>query len=271
MPNILKGFMRPKVEDYAFPDSAELPVEPDPVLRAEPEPEEETVPERPHDYHDPRTPVDYARLQAEVILAEARKQADALLESTRQQAQASWEKAREEGRVEGYRAGYAEGMAGAQSEVRADQELQAAQLEAKVGRFLEDAARAREDLIAETTDELKELALTVAEKVVRVSLRSSGEVVGRMIQGAIEKLKRREWVHIYIAGCDAKSMAKLPPALAASLNAVSDHVKIVPMADDETGTCIIEMPDEIIDASASTQLSNIRQLMSDMSPRDMSL
>ena len=35
------------------------------------------------------------------------------------------------------------------------------------------------------------------------------------------------------------------------------------MADDEAGTCIIEMPDEIIDASAATQLNNIRTLLAD--------
>ena len=35
------------------------------------------------------------------------------------------------------------------------------------------------------------------------------------------------------------------------------------MADDEAGTCIIEMPDEIIDASAATQLNNIRTMLSD--------
>ena len=33
------------------------------------------------------------------------------------------------------------------------------------------------------------------------------------------------------------------------------------MADDESGTCIIEMPDEIIDASVSTQLDNIKDIL----------
>ena len=105
--------------------------------------------------------------------------------------------------------------------------------------------------------------MAVAEKVVRVSLRSSGEIIARMIQGATEKLKRKEWVHIYIAGCDTRELAQITPGLTMSLSAISDHVKIVPMADDESGNCIIEMPDEIIDASASTQLANIRELLSE--------
>ena len=51
-----------------------------------------------------------------------------------------------------------------------------------------------------------------------------------------------------------------------ALSALSDRVRIIPMADDEAGTCIIETPDEIVDASAATQLNNIRTLLSDAGP-----
>ena len=84
-----------------------------------------------------------------------------------------------------------------------------------------------------------------------------------MIQTAIDRRKRREWVRIYIAECDAKHLSQMPASLTAALNALSDRVRIIPMADDEPGTCIIEMPDEIVDASAATQLSNIRNILAD--------
>ena len=42
---------------------------------------------------------------------------------------------------------------------------------------------------------------------------------------------------------------------------LSDNVKFVVMEQASGGSCIIEMPDEIIDASASTQLKNIRDLI----------
>ena len=85
-----------------------------------------------------------------------------------------------------------------------------------------------------------------------------------MIHTAIDKRKRREWVRIYLAECDAKRLQPISPPLAAALASLSDQVRIVPVADDESGTCIIEMPDEIIDASASTQLSNIRGIVADV-------
>ena len=48
-----------------------------------------------------------------------------------------------------------------------------------------------------------------------------------------------------------------------TLGALSQHIKVVPMADDEGGTCIVETPEEIVDASVSTQMSNIRDVLYD--------
>ena len=105
--------------------------------------------------------------------------------------------------------------------------------------------------------------MAVAEKVVCVSLKSSADVISRMIQTAIDKRKKKEWVHIYISECDAKRLTQIPASLSGALSALSDRVRIIPMSDDESGTCIIEMPDEIVDASAATQLNNLRTILMD--------
>ena len=110
-------------------------------------------------------------------------------------------------------------------------------------------------------DELCDLSIAVAEKVIHISLKSSREVILRMVQMATERLRRREWVHIYIGGCDTRELAQIAPELTASLAGLSDHIKLIPMANDESGTCIIEMPDEIIDASVPTQLDNLKGIL----------
>ena len=129
--------------------------------------------------------------------------------------------------------------------------------------FLEKANMAREEMLLQTREELLDLCITIAEKVVRVSLRSSRDVVVRMIQAATERLKRQEWVHIYISGCDSRQLAQISPTLTTALGALSQHIKIVPMGDGGDGTCIVETPEEIIDASVSTQMSNIRDILRD--------
>ena len=251
MPNIFKRFLQPNASDFVFPDVEEL-VEEEPADTAgeqEGEPEE-SAPEA--EEKDTPSAVDFAQIQAEKILEDARRQMEAEQEA---------EQVRQQAQSEGYRQGYAEGLRQAgvegQAELQKQREQQAEELQA----FLEKATAAREELLRETRGELCELSLAIAEKVIHVSLNSSSEVVARMIQVATEKLKRREWVHIYVGGCAAKEVSAITPELMTALAGLSDHIKIIPLSDDEAGTCIIEMPDEIIDASASTQLKNIRDLI----------
>ena len=275
MRNILKGFLEPKAETYVLPSTDDihfegeesLPPEEEPVLEeplkeAAAEPEAPPEPEKPEEPKK-ETPVHYAQLQAELILNQAREEAQQLLDQAREQGLAELEEIRAGARDEGYRDGYAQGIAKAMDDSVRDREATAARLEKEVQAFLEKASLAREEMLLQTRDELLELCLSVAEKVVRVSLKSSSEVIVRMIQTATERMKRQEWVHIYISGCDSRQLAQISPALTSSLGALSQHIKIIPMGDDEIGTCIVETPEEIADASVSTQMSNIRDVLHD--------
>ena len=278
MRNILKSFLEPKAEAYVLPDTDDIfmggedefrPLEaeeaaPEPLaITAGGEEEPEPAPEEPEEAPKKETPVHYAQLQAELILSKAREEAQQILDQARDQAMAEQEEIRAGARDEGYREGYAQGIAKAMDDSIRDREATAARLEQEVQAFLEKASLAREEMILQSQDELLELCLSIAEKVVRVSLRSSSEVVVRMIQTATERMKRQEWVHIYISGCDARQVAQISPALTTTLGALSQHIKVVPMADDEGGTCIVETPEEIVDASVSTQMSNIRDVLYD--------
>ena len=283
MRNILKSFLELKAEAYVLPDADEIymggedefrPLEAEELAR-EPvditlEPEdaeleaalEESEPEEPPEPKK-ETPVHYAQLQAELILNQAREEAQQILEQARGQAAQEQEEIRAGARDEGYREGYTQGIAKAMDDSVRDREATAARLEKEVQTFLEKASLAREELLLQAKDELLELCLSIAEKVVRVSLKSSSEVIVRMIQTATERMKRQEWVHIYISGCDARQLAQISPALTSTLGALSQHIKVVPMGDDEGGTCIVETPEEIVDASVSTQMSNIRDVLYD--------
>lgn len=273
MPSVWKFISRPKAEPYHFPEADELtgplPEQTGPEMPPEAE-EPAAKPQAPAEQSSAETaadPVSYARIQADQILRDAERRAEEILEQARQEAQAQSEALLEASRREGMEAGRAEGIAEgirqAMEENRMARERQAAALEAEVAGFLEQAGRALDRQMDDHVEDLRDLALAIAEKVVCVSLKSSSEVICRMIQTAIDKRKRREWAHIYIAECDARQLVKIPQPLMTALSALSGRVRIIPMADDEAGTCIIEMPDEIIDASAATQINNIRTMLSD--------
>ena len=291
MPNLFKVFSKTKAEPYQFPDTDELVVEAPPAPEPEeappvqedgglPEgeeggfdvlvggPEEEGAAEAAPEPEE--NAITFAQVQAEAIMAEARRDAERILAQAREeadrQAEEVFAKARENGYQDGYVAGVTQASqeaALAAQEAAQKREEQAQQLEEEVHHFLERAGAALDRQMDESVDDLRDLAMAVAEKVVCVSLKSSADVICRMIQTAIDKKKRKEWVHIYIAECDAKRLSQLPSSLTNALNALSDRVRIIPMTGDQSGTCIIEMPDEIIDASTDTQLNNLRTILMD--------
>ena len=246
-------------EDAPAPDITA----PDEEAEEPPEEPEPDVPEPQRAPPGPDTPVQYAQLQAELILKQAREEAEQFVEQARAEVQQELDGIRAGARDEGYREGYAQGTAKAMEDAIRDREAAAERMEKDVAEFLEKASLAREEMLGQTREEMLDLCIAIAEKVVRVSLRSSSEVIVRMIQTATERMKRQEWVHIYIPGCDARGVAQISPALTTTLGGLSQHIKVIPMGDEEDGPSIVETPEEIIDASVSTQMSNIRDILRD--------
>jgi len=275
LPKILKHFWKPASDKYIFRPAEELeiggePSPPPPLVdgTAVPEPEEiapEPEEAREPEAKEPKSPIDFAGIQAEAILIDARREAEEYREKARREVEQELEELRKTAQKEGFDRGFAQGIASAVQEGKAQREQMAADQAQAIEDFLEAAAFARDRVLDESKEELKQLALAIAEKVIRISLRSSEDILRRMVEAAIEKHKRCEWAHIYIADCDVRGAVNTIPELTAALRGISNRVRVIPMVDDESGTCIIEMPDEILDASVSTQLGNIREVLENAS------
>jgi len=264
--------MQPNSNDYVFRPAEELAVgEPPPPPPAppeegeEPQEEEAVVEEAP--LPDPEEdPVNYAIVQAEAILKDAQREAEEYQEKARAAFEQELEEERKAAREEGYSQGFAQGMAEARQEAKIQRDQEAAQQIREVQMFLTEAAQARDELFDRSKGELKDLALAVAEKVIRISLRNSSDILQRMVDSATDTHKRCEWAHIYVADCDVRGKAQTIPELTAALRHISNRVRVIPMEDDESGTCIVELPDVILDASVSTQLGNIREVLNNTGP-----
>lgn len=279
MPGIFKRFTSVSADKYVFPDAEDLsfPAEAEyepPALEdlgggdgESPPPDtgeqaREAEQKKPVKKKEPG-PINFAQVQAEAILAEAAEEARKLREKALAQAEEEAEELKRQAHTEGYQAGFAQGMAEGRQEAKVQREQMAAAQEKEITAFLKDAVRARDQLLEDSKQDLKELALAIAEKVIHVSLKSSGDILIRMIEAATAKRRRCEWVQVYIADCDAKASVNTVPELTEYLSRLSDRVRVIPMTGDESGTCIVEMPDEIIDASVSTQLDNLRGIITD--------
>ncbi len=188
--------------------------------------------------------------KAKEILSIARNGADQIREEARR-------KGYDEGHILGVEAGKKEGYNEyltqiASEKLRLQEELEASLLEIEV---------VKKELLDQYIEDLKDVALSVAEKVIRVSLQTSSDIIKKMILSATEKLTKAQWAKIYISKLDTEIMLEGDTKFLSSLSNVSDNIKIIPVDTQEQGLCIIELPKEVIDASINTQMDNIKNII----------
>lgn len=195
------------------------------------------------------------------IFEDALEQAEELLAKARKEAEDICSRAREEGYTLGYEEGQREGHQQAYSDYKIKLDYEQQQFLREMKESIEQVTIKKEQILDKYMDDLKRVTLTIAEKVIQTSLKSSSEVVKRMILAATNKLKKTQWAKIYITGNSMGAMVQADAALLRELTYLSDNIKVIAMESEEDGTCIIELPDEVIDASVNTQMENIRDIL----------
>ena len=184
------------------------------------------------------------------ILREAGKQAEQLKKT-----------AIEEGCREGFEAGYKSGTEQAAMEQAEFFRHQEEEFRRDMEQAMASIGQAKEKSLRNYLEELKDCSVAIAEKVIHISLRSSGEVIKRMLVAETEKLRKTAWVKIYMEKTDYDMMAEADADVVSELAKLSDNIKFVVMDKESSGNCIIEMPDEIVDISVDTQMDNIREIL----------
>lgn len=202
-----------------------------------------------------------ARARAEEIRQEAERQAGQLMDEAKEEIEERKKEAAGQGYQEGYAQGLEEGRQQAVEEYGARLKEELAGFQADMERAIASAEEAKEKSLNKYLDELKDCAIAVGEKVIHISLKSSGDVIKRMILAETEKLKKTAWVKIYMERTDYEMMMKGDADMIGELSRLSDNVKFVVMNKDKSGRCVIEMPDQVVDVSVDTQLENIREVL----------
>ena len=202
-----------------------------------------------------------AKQEREQILEEAKKRVSQMEEEARVRIQEMEDKAYDVGFKQGKKAGYEEGVQEAKIEVqeRYDDELKKFQ-RALYNQVLEIQVE-KENRLALYEEELKDVAITIAEKVIHTSLKASREIVGKMILLEAENLNKPVWAKVYIGKGDDVMSIHTDPAFLNKIAKIADEVKIVVMDKEEQGTCIIESPEGIMDISVKTQIENVRDIL----------
>ena len=241
MPRVMKGPGEEQdIRPYDFFAGFQIERTVDAVEPEEAEEEEEEVEEK-----DAKEQYEELLEAQRRIVEEAEEHVKRIVDDAHKQADILRQKAFAEGHEEGVEAGYKE----AYEEQRRLLDVEIKQLQANAADVMRSISIEKTKLLEQYVDDLKRISLAIAEKIIQTSLQSSGDIVKRMILAATDKITKKQWAKIYITKCETGISMEVDADFLEALSKLSDNIKIITMDNGEEGTCIIELPDEIIDAS----------------------
>jgi flagellar assembly protein FliH len=202
-----------------------------------------------------------AEEEKEDFLAEIYTQAKIILDAATKEAEDIKAAAYNEGYKSGNEEGYKNGSEQAIKEYNLRFEHEFKELQQNIAKYIKDVESTKEQLLEQYIDDLKNISLAIGEKIVQTSLKSSSGVVERMILSATGRIKKSAWAKIYIGKGEEMLDIRGDVKFLQELSKLSDNVKIIMLEEEDTGTCIVELPDEIIDISVGTQLENIKEIL----------
>ncbi|MBN7773770.1 FliH/SctL family protein [Clostridium aminobutyricum] len=204
--------------------------------------------------------LDNAAAEALDIKKRAVLDAERILEEKIRVAEAA---ASEKGYGEGFEKGQNEGYLEAAQATNRQMIEEAKAFKEELLQSLQEFEVRKKQLLEEYLNDLTDLAIVAAEKIIKISLKSSKDIISKIIVAAAEDCRNKDWAKVYISNDDKALTLNLEKGLIDALRQISPNIKVVVMEDEPTGTCIIETPDQIIDASVDVQLDAIKQIVND--------
>lgn len=165
------------------------------------------------------------------------------------------EKGRKEGSETGYRAGFEAGRQQAEADSRKSLD--------ELGMMIESVEKSKTKILSDFEEDLVDLSTAMAKAILKQEIHTDEKALRSIILSAMEEYRNQEWIRIYVPQDSANVLLKADGGIAAALREISDSVKVVVSPDMADGGCVIETPDQVIDAGLDSQLAKIRQAISE--------
>jgi flagellar assembly protein FliH len=202
--------------------------------------------------NDAQTLKQQAEADAEKILADAKRKAQEIERS----AQSAFEKERKDAVEAGFKEGREAGFSDGKAEVD--------RLTERVRTVLERAQSRREEILEETEQQIIDLVLLLARKVIKIISESQRDVVKANVTQALRKLKGRGNIIIRVNMVDLKLTSEHINNFLQKMEGIK-----IQIAEDSTvdpGGCIIETDFGEIDARISSQFAELESKILEMTP-----
>jgi len=205
------------------------------------------------------------RFQGDAMLAEAQQQAAETVRRAQCEREALIATAAADGRGKGFAAGYAEGAAKGASEGRAqamaDQQATLLQIQEAWMSSLVTLEQARADLMAESSRRLLQLAVSMAERVLKRQIECDATVVVDQVAHVLGLVMRSSRLVVHVAPQDESIVTEALPKLMERLAAGCDAT-VQPNAAISRGSCVLRMAEAAggeMNAEIEVQLARIAE------------
>ena len=194
-----------------------------------------------------------AEKEAERLVAEAEQKA-ADIETD---AQAEFDDRRRDAETEGFETGHEEGFSEGKAEVE--------RLIERTHTVLERAQSKRAEIISETEQQLIDLVLLIARKVVKSITDSQRTVIVQNVAQALRKVKARGKILVRVNMTDLKLTTEHIKDFIKMMEGV-EGIQVAEDSSVDPGGCIIETDFGEIDARISSQLAELEARILEISP-----
>lgn len=191
-----------------------------------------------------------AKLKAYKLIENGMECANSIILKANQKAQDELEQARKNGFQEGYAVGLKKG----------EERIAAGITEMQL--LINSLEEKKAEMLKKYEEELKDLAISIAKKVIDSELDNDNSRFLAIYKNAIKQHSKQAWVKITVSEYEADFAIANKSELMALAKGAKD-IKIIVDSNACRGTCIVETPSSVVDASVDTQLNRLKEMLSE--------
>lgn len=183
------------------------------------------------------------------IIEEANSEAQTIAKTAEMEAQKLMSASREDAYKEGYESGYLEGRKEAKSVIDEAAELR---------EFLD---KRKESFYKEAEEQVLQLVLSIAKKVIGNELMQNNEVILSLVNMALQKCAFKKKLILKVSPLDLDFIKENKDRICMMVEGISD-IDIVSELSLTKGSCIIETPSGEVNSSIDVQIKEIEKIFS---------
>ena len=127
----------------------------------------------------------------------------------------------------------------------------------EISQMVESIEEGKTKILQGCENGVQELAMTMAKAILRRELEIDDKTMRSIIISAMDGYRNQSWVRIYVSRKTASDLMKADNNIVEALKDISDSVKVVSSPGLGDSACILETPDQVIDAGIDSQLDKL--------------